>query len=122
MQKHYWQVTDADYDRARGAARIDAPTQSVDPRTSGRAARNAAQSAAEKVRPDMSTLRVPFKNVGENKGSHSWSSTDQTKDGRGGSRTRTRVTPQRILSRNSVFRKRSVIILDSRGSPNFSNS
>ena len=63
-----------------------------------RATQNAAQSATDNGDSTLSAFRTRFKNDGENKGSHSWSNVEQANTGRGGSRTRTGVTPQRILS------------------------
>jgi integrase len=90
-QKHYWQVTDADYERA-ACAEHHGQTRSE------RAAQNAAQSTHGDDDRGMSAFPHQSKNVGKIKGEQSWTSTEQTISGRGGSRTRTGVAPQRILS------------------------
>lgn len=96
--KHYWQVTEADYERAAGGTEQNPPAPSTNPPMGGRAAQNTAQSARDNRDSELSAFPQPLKNVGKIKGGHSWSSTEPSKDGRGGSRTRTGVTSQRILS------------------------
>jgi len=97
-QKHYWQITDADFQQALTGPNANPPASADSSPDESRAAQNPTQSAKDLSTSTMSGFRTPCENSGKTKGEHSWSSDDKQKYGRGGSRTRTGVTPQRILS------------------------
>jgi integrase len=90
-QKHYWQVTDADFDRATCSP-------SAQPASNPHPAQQPAQSVAHQRRQTVPAIAPKSKSNAKIKGEHSWSNTEQKISGRGGSRTRTGVAPQRILS------------------------
>jgi integrase len=84
-QKHYWQVTDADFEHATGDyMRSEQLTPGPDTNRD-MAAQNPARSATLKGHSELSVLPDAPNNVEKDEGSHWWMITEQPNNGRGGS-------------------------------------